>query len=45
MEFLALLEKAGFEKSELVGKTGFNSSFKTEGVLLRAVKPDPNRAG
>ncbi len=40
MEFLALLEKAGFEKSELVGKTGFNSSPKTEGVLLRAVKPE-----
>ncbi len=39
MEFLALLEKVGFENAELVGKTGFNSSPKTEGVLLRAVKP------
>jgi hypothetical protein len=40
MDFLDLLEKAGFEDAELVGKTGFNSSPKTEGVLLRAVKPE-----
>jgi len=40
MEFLALLKKVGFEHSELVGKTGFNSSPKTEGVLLRAIKPE-----
>jgi len=40
MEFLALLEKVGFENAELVEKTGFNSSPKTEGVLLRAVKPE-----
>ena len=39
MEFLALLEEVGFENAELVGKTGFNSTPKTEGVLLRAVKP------
>lgn len=40
MEFLALLKKVGFDKAELVGKTGFNSSPKTEGVLLRGVKPE-----
>jgi len=39
MEFLALLKEVGFENAELVGKTGFNSTPKTEGVLLRAVKP------
>jgi len=38
MDFLALLEKIGFEKSELVGETGFNSSPKTKGVLFRAGK-------
>ncbi|MCX5883626.1 MAG: hypothetical protein NTU74_18070 [Deltaproteobacteria bacterium] len=40
MDFLVLLQKAGFENAELVGKTGFNSSPKTEGVLMRAVKPE-----
>ncbi len=39
MEFLTLLKEVGFENAELVGKTGFNSTPKTEGVLLRAVKP------
>ncbi len=39
MEFLAVLEEVGFQNAELVGKTGFNSSPKTEGVLVRAVKP------
>jgi len=39
MDFLALLKKVGFEKAELVGETGFNSSPKTKGVLLRAEKP------
>lgn len=34
-----MLKKAGFEKAELVGETGFNSSPKTKGVLLRAEKP------
>ena len=38
MDFLALLEKIGFEKPELVGETGFNSSPKTKGVLFRAEK-------
>ena len=38
MDFLALLEKIGFEKPELVGETGFNSSPKTKGVLFRAGK-------
>jgi hypothetical protein len=40
MDFLAILEKVGFENAELVAKTGFNSSPKTEGVLLRASKPE-----
>ncbi len=39
MEFLALLEEVGFENVELLGKTSFNSTPKTEGVLLSAVKP------
>ncbi len=39
MEFLALLKEVGFDNAELVGKTGLNSTPKTEGVLLRAVKP------
>ena len=39
MDFLALLKKAGFEKAELVGETGFNSSPKTKSVLFRAEKP------
>jgi hypothetical protein len=34
-----LLKKVGFEKKELVGETGFNSSPKTKGVLFRAEKP------
>jgi hypothetical protein len=33
------LEQAGFEASELVSETGFNSSPGTKGVLVRAVKP------
>jgi hypothetical protein len=39
MDFLALLKKVGFEKAEHVGETGFNSSAKTKGVLIRAEKP------
>ena len=39
MEFLAKLDKVGFEKTALVGETGFNSSPKTKGVLIRAEKP------
>ncbi len=42
MDFLALLEKVGFKNAELVGKTGFKSSPKAEGVLLRALKPVKN---
>jgi hypothetical protein len=33
-----MLQRAGFKKAELVTKTGFNSSPKTEGVLIRAQK-------
>ena len=33
------MEQAGFEESELVMETGFNSSPVTKGVLFRAVKP------
>jgi hypothetical protein len=36
---LAILQKAGFENAELVAETGFNSSPKTKGVLIRAKKP------
>jgi hypothetical protein len=39
MDFLALLEKVGFQKAELVGETGFKSSPKTKGILVRAEKP------
>ena len=34
-----MLHKAGFTDAELVEKTGFNSSPKTEGVLVRATRP------
>ena len=34
-----MLNKAGFEKAELAGETGINSSPKTKGVLFRAEKP------
>lgn len=40
MDFLDLLQKAGFENTELVAKTDFNSSPKTEGVLIRAIRPE-----
>ncbi len=40
MEFLDLLKEVGFENAELVAKTGFNSTPKTEGVLLRATRPE-----
>jgi hypothetical protein len=33
-----MLQNAGFVNVELVGETGFNSSPKTEGVLIRAQK-------
>jgi len=39
MDFLELLQKIGFEDAELVAETGFNSSPKTKGVLIRAKKP------
>jgi hypothetical protein len=38
MDFLTLLEQAGFSDVELVGEIGFNSSPVTRGVLVRAVK-------
>jgi hypothetical protein len=34
-----MLEQAGFVDGELIGKTGFNSSPVTEGILIRARKP------
>ncbi len=37
------MKEVGFENAELVGKTGFNSTPKTEGVLVRAVKPQSSR--
>ena len=39
MDFQALLQQIGFEDVELVAETGFNSSPKTKGVLIRAKKP------
>ena len=36
------MQKVGFENAELVGETGFNSSPKTKGVLLRADKSTPS---
>jgi len=33
-----MIWQAGFENEELVAETGFNSSPKTKGVLIRAVK-------
>jgi hypothetical protein len=36
---LALLQQAGFKDAELVAETGYNSSPKTRGVLVRARKP------
>lgn len=33
------MEKVGFQKVELIGETGFNSTPKTKGVLFRAEKP------
>jgi len=39
MEFLAALKKAGFENVESMAETGFNSSPKTKGMLIRARKP------
>ena len=38
-DFLALLEKVGFQKVEFIGETGFNSTPKTKGALFRAEKP------
>ena len=40
MEFLAALKKAGFSDVERAGQTGFNSSPKTRGMLVRARKPE-----
>ena len=43
MDFLAILEDAGFIDINLVDETGFNSSPKTKGVLIRAKKPNEPR--
>lgn len=40
MDFLAVLKKTGFENVEHVAETGFNSSPKTKGMLVRARKPE-----
>jgi hypothetical protein len=40
MEFLAELNEAGFVDVERVSETGFNSSPKTKGLLIRARKPE-----
>jgi hypothetical protein len=36
--FLAMISSAGFEDVGLVRETGFNSSGKTKGVLIKALK-------
>jgi hypothetical protein len=41
MEFLAMLKLIGFVDVERGGETGFNSSPKTKGALVRARKPEP----
>jgi hypothetical protein len=33
-----MISAAGFEDAELVRETGFNSSGKTKGVLIKALK-------
>jgi alkylhydroperoxidase/carboxymuconolactone decarboxylase family protein YurZ len=40
-----MMRQAGFENEELVAETGFNSSPKTKGVLIRAVKPSSKEVG
>jgi hypothetical protein len=40
VDFLAILQEIGFGCVELVAETGFNSSPKTKGVLIRAIKSD-----
>jgi len=40
MDFLTLVEEAGFADAEMVAETGFNSSPITKGVLFRAVKSE-----
>jgi len=40
MDFLEMFPQAGFVDVELVAETGFNSSPKTKGVLIRARKTD-----
>jgi hypothetical protein len=39
MDFLAMLQKAGFDGVEIVSRTGLDSTPKTMGVLIRARKP------
>jgi hypothetical protein len=43
-DLLAILEAAGFEDVEYVGKTGVTTSKFTEGALFKAVKPGPEQA-
>lgn len=33
-----MIEKTGFQQVELIGETGFNSTPKTKGILVRAEK-------
>lgn len=40
-----MLKEVGFENVEHVAETGFNSSPKTKGVLIRAIKPDSLSVG
>ena len=38
MDFLAMLKGAGFAEEQIVAETGCNSSPKTKGTLIRAIK-------
>ena len=38
MDFLAMLKEEGFADEQKVAETGFNSSPKTMGTLIRAIK-------
>jgi hypothetical protein len=43
MDFLATLKQAGFSDEQIVAETGFNSSPKTKGTLICAIKAAERR--
>lgn len=40
MDFLTIMQEAGFTEVELAAETGFNSSPVTKGMLLRALRSE-----